>query len=228
MAAVAVIAGCGRLGFDGVDGAVGEGDARCPFRLCEDFDGPPFAQWDMVLGSPNIDIAMSVSPPGSMTVTRADVRADGTAFLEKAFAGGWAELDCSWSFRFDHQSPMEIVFIVVEFAEGNRPGYGVSIHVGDGAATFFEGYDTMVGRLVTNVPLSSGPLRAQWGRVGVAMSPLGASAVAKITLDGELVGQKVLDQAATITGASLRLGSTYAPGTSPFDLRYDDVSCDLR
>ncbi len=233
LAAAAIATGCGRLGFDpaagGGDGAIVPPDPNCPVTLCEDFDGgAPFARWDRVLGAPSIDTALSVSPPASMRVTRAGARADGTAYLERSLPGSWAELACTYRFRFDHQDPMEIIFIVVEFAEFDRPGYGVSVHVGDGTATFFEGYDTETGRLVTNQPLAFAPPRAQWVELGVVMSPLGAGAKARVTLDGVLKAEKDLDQAATVKGAAVRLGSTYAPGTAPFDLRYDDLRCDLR
>lgn len=227
--AVAALAGCGRLSFDPGDAAPPPPDAGCPVTLCEDFDtGAPFARWDKVLGAPSIDTAFSVSPPASMSVTRADAQSDGTAYLVKDLPGSWAAFECTFRFRFDHQGTMEILFLVVEFAELDRPGYGVSIHVGDGLAKFYEGYDTMTGRLVTNAQLTSAPQRARWAELGVLMSPLGAGAKAKITLDGLLVAEKDLDQAATVKGAAVRLGSTYAPGAEPFDIRYDDLRCYLR
>ena len=112
LAAVAALAGgCGRLGFDvDDDAAAPPGDGSCAVALCEGFDdGAPFARWDQVLGAPNIDTAFSVSPPGSMSVTRVDAQADGTAYLEKAFPGSWSELDCSYAFRLDHQPQLAAV-----------------------------------------------------------------------------------------------------------------------
>src|SRR5688572_14004945 len=116
LAAAALAAGCGRLGFDpagaNADAAIIPPDPSCPVTLCEDFDsGAPFARWNRVVGAPNIDTAFSVSPPASMSITRADALTDGTAYLERSFPGSWAELDCTYKFRFDHQNPMEIIFI---------------------------------------------------------------------------------------------------------------------